>query len=173
MSEQSSNQKDFHNKGGLLALLGSIGFVFVFFFYIVYINSGVDLAENVTDPAVPGEIQFDLASVEKAWISSDDIVKAGAKLYKQNCALCHGANGDLVGGIANARNLVVGQWKMGGSIGHYKVLQDGIAGTQMVSFKAQLNAKERWALVHFIESITKNKSQDKPEDVEAFALTAD
>ena len=174
MSEQSSNQKDFHNKGGLLALLGSIGFVFLFFFYIVYINSGVDLAENVSDPAVPGEIQFDLASVEKAWISSDDIVKAGAKLYKQNCALCHGANGDLVGGIANARNLVEGNWKAGNTlIDHYKVLQNGIAGSQMVSFKAQLNVKERWAVVHFVESITKNKSNDKPEDVEAFALTAD
>ena len=174
MSEKPSMQKDFHNKGGLLALLASIGFVFIFFFYIVYINSGVDLAENVTDPAVPGEIQFDLASVEKAWINSDDVVKAGAKLYKQNCALCHGANGDLVGGIPNARNLVVGDWKAGGTlIDHYKVLQNGIAGTQMVSFKAQLNAKERWALVQFVESITKNKSKDKPEDVEAFAQTAD
>ena len=173
MSEKPSMQKDFHNKGGLLALLASIGFVFIFFFYIVYINSGIDLAENVTNPTVPGEIQFDLASVEKAWINSDDVVKAGAKLYKQNCALCHGANGDLVGGIANARNLVEGQWKMPGSVGHYKVLQNGIAGTQMVSFKAQLNPKERWALVQFIESITKNKSKDKPEDVEAFAQTAD
>lgn len=174
MSEPSSTQKDFHNKNGLLALLASIGFVFIFFFYIVYINSGVDLAENVTEPAVPGEVQFDLASVEKAWISSDDIVKAGAKLYKQNCALCHGANGDLVGGIPNARNLVIGEWKAGnGLISQFKVLQNGIAGTQMVSFKAQLNPKERWALVHFINSITNNKSQDKPEDVEAFASTAD
>lgn len=168
-----SNQ-DYHNSGGLFALLGSIIFVFAFFFYIIVIHKGIDLAENVTEPAKPGEVQFDLAAAKDPWIATDDITKAGAKLYKQNCALCHGANGDLVGGIATARNLVEGQWKQGGGlIAHYKVLQSGIAGTQMASFKAQLKPFERWAVLHFIDSITKNKSTDKPEDVAAFAATAD
>lgn len=169
------SQKDYHNSGGLLALLGSVTFVFAFFFYVVYINKGVDLAENVTEPAKPGAVQFDLASVKEPWVDNEQVLAAGAKIYKANCAVCHGANGDLVGGIPNARNLVEGQWKMGGGkIGHYKVLQEGIAGTQMVSFKAQLKTYERWALVQFIDSITKNKpAGEKPEDVAAFAATAD
>lgn len=169
------SQKDYHNSGGLLALLGSLTFVLVFFTYIVYINKGVDLAENVTEPAKPGEVQFNLASVKEPWVANEQVVAAGAKIYKANCAVCHGANGDLVGGVPNARNLVEGNWKMGaGMVNHYKVLQTGIAGTQMVSFKATLNPGERWALVQFIHSITKNKSTaEKPEDVAAFAATAD
>lgn len=169
-----SNQQDYHNSGGLFALLGSIVFVFAFFFYIIVIHKGIDLAENVSEPAKAGEVQFDLAGAKDPWVATDDIVKAGAKIYKQNCALCHGANGDLVGGIATARNLVEGQWKQGGgTIAHYKVLQNGVAGTQMASFKTQLKPFERWAVLHFIDTITKNKSTDKPADVATFAASAD
>lgn len=174
-----SNQQNFHNSGGLIAFLGSLIFVFAFFFYIIFGHQGVDLGENVTEPAKPGEVQFDLGSVKDPWVSSDQVVKAGAKIFKQNCALCHGAKGDLVGGIATARNLVEGQWKMGiGSIAHYKVLQNGLMDangkpTQMASFKMQLKPNERWAVLHFVDTLTKNKSQDTPEAVAAFAATAD
>lgn len=173
-----SEQKDFHNQAGLIALLGSIVFVFAFFFYIVSINKGVDLAEKTSDPQQADAVQFDLASAKDPWVSTEQIVAAGAKLYKQNCAVCHGANGDLIGGIPNARNLIEGQWKAGGGhIGLYKVLQNGLMidgkPSQMVAFKAQLKPFERWAVVNFIESITKNKSKDKPEDVATFAKSAD
>jgi len=173
-----SEQKDFHNQAGLMALLGSIVFVFAFFFYIVTVNKGVDLAENVTDPQKPGAVQFDLSSVKDPWVSTEQIVAAGAKLYKQNCAACHGANGDLIGGIPNARNLIEGQWKAGGGhIALYKVLQNGLMidgkPTQMVAFKASMKPYERWAVVNFIDSITKNKSTDKPEDIASFAQSAD
>lgn len=169
------SQKDYHNSGGLLALLGSLAFVLVFFIYIVFINKGVDLAENVVEPAKPGEIQFDLATVKEPWVANDQVVAAGEKIYKANCAVCHGAKGDLVGGIPNARNLVEGKWTQGsGMINHYKVLQNGIAGTQMVSFKGSLKPFERWAVVQFIDSITQNKpSGEKPEDVANFAASAD
>ncbi len=169
-----SENKDFHNRGGLLALLGSIVFVSVFFIYIVFVQGGVDLGENVSTPAAVDAPKYDLASEKQPWVSNDQIVTAGKKLYQMNCASCHGVNGDLVGGIANARNLVEGQWKAGeGTIAHFKVLQNGIAGSAMVSFKAQLKSNERWAVIQFIESITKNKSKDSDADVAAFAATAD
>jgi len=169
-----SEGKDFHNRGGLLALLGAFVFVSLFFIYIVFVQGGVDLGENVTVPASKDAPQYDLASEKTPWASSEQIITAGQKLFKMNCATCHGANGDLVGGLPTARNLVEGQWKAGeGSIAHFKVLQNGIPGKAMVGFKAQLKPYERWALVNFIESITKNKSKDKASDVAAFAGTAD
>lgn len=169
-----SENQDHHNQGGLIAFLGSLAFVFVFFFYIVFINKGVTLDEKVSDPVPAGAAKFDLASVKEPWVATPEVVTAGQKLFKNNCAVCHGEKGDLVGGIPNARNLVEGQWKAGsGSIAHFKVLQNGLPGTQMVSFKGTLKPNERWAIVNFIDSITKDKSKDKPEEIAAFAKSAE
>ncbi len=169
-----SENKDFHNRGGLFALLGSIAFVSVFFIYIVFVQGGVDLGENVSTPAPKDAPKYDLASEKTPWISNPQVVAAGQKLFKMNCASCHGANGDLVGGIPTARNMVEGQWKMGnGLTDHFKVLQNGIAGTAMVSFKAQLKPYERWALVNFIDTLTKNKSKESASDIADFAAKAD
>ena len=169
-----SENQDYHNKGGLIAFLGSMIFVFVFFFYIVFINKGPNLDENVQIPTPADAPKFDLASVVEPWLPDTSVAMAGQKIYKQNCAMCHGEKGDLVGGIPNARNLVEGQWKAGeGMIAHFKVLQNGIAGTQMASFKASLKPNERWAVLNYIETITKNKSQNKPEDIKTFAASAD
>lgn len=169
-----SANNDHHNQVGLYAFLGSLGFVFVFFFYIVFINKGVTLDEKISDPTPAGAVKFDLASVKEPWLPNPEVAVAGQKLFQQNCAICHGPKGDLVGGIANARNLVEGQWKMGpGMIDHFKVLQNGIPGTQMVSVKATLKPNERWAVLNYIETLTKNKSPDKAEDVATFAKTAD
>lgn len=169
-----SDNHDHHNQGGLIAFLGSMVFVFSFFFYIVFINKGPDLDEKVSEPALPGAIKFDLASVKEPWMPNPEVAVAGQKLFKQNCALCHGEKGDLVGGLPNARNLVDGTWKAGaGLIDHFKVLQNGLPGTQMVSFKQTLKPNERWAILNWIDTITKNKSKDKPDDITKFAVTAD
>lgn len=169
-----AENQDHHNKGGLTALLGSMVFVFCFFFYIVFINKGVTLDEKVTNPASGDAIKFDLASVKEPWLPNEQVALAGQKLYKQNCAMCHGEKGDLVGGLPNARNLVDGQWKAGsGLIAHYKVLQNGISGTQMASFKQSVKPFERWAILNWIETITKNKSTDSVQDISQFAEKAD
>lgn len=169
-----SENHDHHNQGGLLAFLGSMAFVFIFFFYIVFINKGVTLDEKVTDPAPAGVVKFDLASIKEPWLENPEVALAGQKLYAQNCALCHGAKGDLVGGLPNARNLIEGQWKAGdGLINQYKVLQNGLPGTQMASFKQTLKPIERWAVVNYVNTITNNKSKDTPEDIATFAASAD
>jgi mono/diheme cytochrome c family protein len=169
-----AENQDFHNKSGMYLFLGSMVFVTVFFIYMVTLNKGVDLGEKIEVPPSADAPVYNLSSEKEPWVPNEDIVKAGAKIYKQNCASCHGEKGDLVGGVPNARNLVEGQWTQGeGLINHFKVLQNGIAGKAMVSFKAQLKPSERWAVLHFIETITNNKSKDKPEDVANFAQTAD
>lgn len=169
-----SENHDHHNQGGLIAFLASMAFVFAFFFYIVFINKGITLDEKVQTPAAADAPKFDLASVKEPWLPNADVAVAGQKLFKQNCAMCHGEKGDLVGGLPNARNLVEGQWKQGsGLINHYKVLQTGIAGTQMASFKASLKPMERWAILNWMDTVTNNKSKDTPEDVAKFATSAD
>lgn len=169
-----SENHDHHNQRGMLAFLGSMAFVFLFFFYIVFVNKGVTLDEKVTDPAPADAVKFDLASVKEPWLENADVAKVGQKLFAQNCALCHGAKGDLVGGLPNARNLVEGNWKAGaGLINHYKVLQNGLPGTQMASFKATLQPNERWAVLNYINTITNNKSKDTAEDIAKFAASAD
>jgi mono/diheme cytochrome c family protein len=173
-----AENQDFHNKSGMLAFLGSIVFVTVFFIYMVSLNKGVDLGEKIEFPPSSDVPVYDLASEKEPWVSNENIVKAGAKIYKQNCASCHGEKGDLVGGVPNARNLVDGKWTQGeGMISHFKALQNGIKDAQgnqtaMVSFSAQLKPFERWAVLNFIETITNNKSKDTPEDIANFAQTA-
>jgi mono/diheme cytochrome c family protein len=176
-----SEVKDEYNRAGLNAFLFSMAFCFCFFFYLVAINSGVDLQENVVDPKAPtaegAAPVFDIAQVKEPWVSTPEIVVYGAKLYKTNCAMCHGEKG-LGDGAAGAglnpkpRNLVEGKWTQGqGLISHFGVLQNGIKGGSMASY-AHFKSADRWALVHFIESITQNKSTDDPAKVAEFAKTA-
>lgn len=169
-----SENQDHHNQFGLYAFLSSLIFILCFFFYLVFINKGVTLDEKVQDPkAGVAAASFDLATVKEPWLANSQVAEAGQKLFVQNCAVCHGQKGDGVGGIPLARNLVEGQWKAGGGmINHFKVLQNGIPGTQMAPFK-QLKPHERWAILNYMDTITNNKSNDKPEDISQFAASAD
>jgi mono/diheme cytochrome c family protein len=174
-----SENKDHYNHGGLLAFVFSMAFVFAFFFYIVFIYRGIDLKENLQTPSADAAIEekIDLSQVTEPWVESPDLVKHGTKLYAQNCAMCHGAEGKGDGAAGaglnpKPRNLVTGPWKKGGGlIGHYTVLTEGLAGSSMASY-AHLKPIDRWALVHFIQSITQAKPKEDLAKVADFAKAA-
>lgn len=176
-----SETKDQYNRGGLIAFLFSMIFCCVFFFYLVAIHKGVDLGENVIDPNAPvaegAAPVFNIADVKEPWVSTPELVTYGAKLFKTNCAMCHGdtGHGDGAAGAAlnpKPRNLVEGKWTQGeGAIAHFNVISHGIKGTSMASY-AHFKTADRWALVAFIESITENKSKDDAAKVAEFAKTA-
>lgn len=176
-----SEVRDEYNRAGLVAFTFSMAFCFAFFFYLVVINNGVDLAENVVDPHAPVSANaapvFDIKQVNEPWVSTPEIVAYGEKVYKANCAMCHGEKG-LGDGAAGAglnpkpRNLVEGKWTQGeGVIAHFAVLQNGIKGSSMAGY-SHFTTADRWSLLMFIESITQNKSKDDPAKVGEFAKTA-
>lgn len=176
-----SESSDVHNRSGFAAFIFSMVFVFAFFAYISFVHHGVDLGENVVDPNSPaakaaGPV-FKMSDVKEPWVSTPEIVAYGAKSFKSNCATCHGdggkGDGPAGGGLTpKPRNLVEGKWTQGGGLtDHFKVLAEGIPNSSMASFK-HLKLDDRWAILHFIESITENKSKDDAAKVAEFAKTA-
>ena len=182
MSENmNSNSSDQHNQGGLIAFIGSMIFVFGFMIYLVVFQAGVDLNEKVVDPSLTqtnqanSEPAFDIAKVSEPWVETPELIAHGKKVFANNCALCHGneGKGDGAAGMGlnpRPRNLVEGKWTQGSGVtDHFKVLANGITGSSMASFKAQIKIPDRWALAHFINSITENKSKETPEKIAEFA----
>ncbi len=176
-----SESSDVHNRGGFAAFIFSMVFVFAFFAYIAFIHPGVDLGENVVDPNAatdkPAGPVFKIADIKEPWVSTPEIITYGQKQYKMNCATCHGdsgkGDGPAGGGLTpKPRNLVEGKWTQGDSlIAHFNVVANGIPNSSMAAFK-HLKVADRWAILHFIESITENKSKDDPAKVAEFAKTA-
>lgn len=131
-----------------------------------------DSVEKNTSPQAP------LASGEKSttkpWLSTPELMVRGKKSYDKNCALCHGEEGKGDGYAARGlepapRNLVLGNWSEDGStIGLFKTIKNGIAKTAMPSF-GHLPLEERWALVHHLQAVTKNKIISDSEDLEVFS----
>lgn len=177
--QNSNNSSDQYNHGGMIAFIFSMVFVFVFFIYIVAIHPGVDLKENIQEPPseIVAEAAVDVSKIAEPWVINEDMVKHGKKLFAANCAMCHGNEGHGDGPAGQAlnpkpRNLVEGPWKKGGGfIGLYNVLTEGIAGSSMASY-GHLKSVDRWALVQYIDSITKAKVTEDPKKVAEFAKTA-
>lgn len=186
-SHNSLPSKDPYNRGGFLAFVFSMVFSLAFFVYVAVLHPGVNLrevpeegteAEQVlADADQASEPQFDPTTVSEPWLTSAELVAHGKAVYKQNCAVCHGneGNGDGPAGgglVPPPRNLVEGGWKQGGTrIALYTTLLKGIEGSSMVSF-AGLPAVDRWAMVHFIRDITKDRPADTDEEVAKYAQSA-
>lgn len=176
-----SENRDEYNRPGFIAFTFTMVFCLAFFFYLVVINRGVDLGENVVDPNAPvaegAAPVFDITQVKEPWVSSPELIAYGKKVYSANCAMCHGneGKGDGAAGAAltpKPRNFIEGKWTQGaGIIAHFKVLQNGIQGSSMAGY-SHFTPADRWAVLHFIESITTNKSSDDPAQVAEFAKTA-
>lgn len=177
-----------YNSGGMKAFVFAMVFTCAFFIYIAFFHPGVDLKEIPQDkapeaaaaaeaptpaPAATPAANFDVNKVEKPWETSPEMVAHGQALYgTSTCAVCHGDKGEGNGAGAaglnpKPRNLVEGAWKKGGSsVALFDTLTNGFApGSSMASFK-HIPARDRWALVHFIRSITKNKVEDNPAELE-------
>ena len=182
-----------YNKSGLVVLLACVIFSFIYFVYIVFFSDPIRLAElkESASPNIQAEDLGDTSSeasqqapseeksakaeqpAQGLWLSTPKGVAHGGKVYQTYCASCHGPKGQGDGPAGGAlkpppRDLVKGDWKQGGSsIALYKTLTQGMEGTSMVSF-SYLSKEDRWALVHYIRSITQDKTKDNLKELEEF-----
>jgi mono/diheme cytochrome c family protein len=179
-SSPSADQNDY-NKSGMIAFMFSMATSLLVLVYVSFFSGGIDLKEVAppSDEAAPTQQlaaagPIDVSDVQEPWISSDQLVAAGNQIYQINCAMCHGAEGrgDGVAGASlnpKPRNLVQGGWKLGGGrLGLMRVLNEGISGTSMQAY-THLPVNERWAMVHYIMSITQDKGGDNDAEVAARA----
>ncbi len=168
------------NPGGMKMFIAAMLVTFAAFFYVSFFSGGIDLKEvkPIDEKAVEqkvAEVKVDVSGIKEPWLPNEDMVKHGAAVFKTNCAMCHGAEGkgDGIAGKAlkpPPRNLVEGKWtRGGGELAMFATLQNGIPGTSMQGYKDALPAKDRWALVQFIHSITENKVNDSEADLKAKA----
>ena len=189
-SNLNSSQRDeqrHYNKGGMLVFIASMIVTLGFFAVVCFIGKGIDLHE-VKDPvagspdmkaagaeAAPKKLDF--SQIKEPWVSSPELVAEGEQVFKNTCAMCHGneGKGDGPAGASlnpKPRNLVEGKWKKGGtSLGIFDVISNGIPGSSMAPWKGSVSVGDRWALVHFVRSITKNKVPDDDAKLKQTAPT--
>lgn len=92
-------------------------------------------------------------------------VNKGGQLYDIYCAICHGFNGDGKGPLAEREKFmgIPGFDDQNRSMAEgniYHVMYYGL--NNMGSYAAQTTTKERWQIVHYIETL-KNKLEGKEE----------
>ncbi|MFZ0453035.1 MAG: c-type cytochrome [Ignavibacteriaceae bacterium] len=101
------------------------------------------------------------------------LINRGKKLFDINCVSCHGKDlkGDgpssqkLVtykGKSISPANLTVIPLKRGNSPGWlYKIINNGIEGTPMISYYGIIKPEEIWDVVYYIDSIPKENLADR------------
>jgi len=179
MNEDNKNptvSNNSYNKLGFSFFIITMCFSSLWAVYFLLSHNKIDLAEGA-DSAQEELVPEGLTTEEQSrpWITTAGLISHGSKVYQAQCALCHGAKGlgdGTPGLVPPPRNLVEGKWTMGGTPqGLFITLQNGIEGGSMVSFK-HLPQLDRWALVHYIRSITENKTAFNDQELEDFAKQA-
>lgn len=105
-------------------------------------------------------IAFSLQAMGANEASTPEMVEKGKKVYKMNCATCHGDTGKGDGMAAAAlkpppRDLTKGPFKAGNKPEQlFSTITKGLPGTAMVGY-GHLPETDRWAIVHFIGSLKK------------------
>lgn len=91
--------------------------------------------------------------------AQDKPTDATLDLYKTKCLACHLPDGNSPIPEMNFAN---GNWKHGTKVADMvKVINEGVPGTAMVSFKEQLSAAEIDALARYVRSFDKKLKPEK------------
>jgi putative heme-binding domain-containing protein len=98
------------------------------------------------------------ASSQADKLKDSQFIAEGARLFATSCgnAYCHGTGG-VGGGAPQLRGKGLEAAYL------FKTISNGIPGTGMLSFKAELSEEKIWKLVAFVMSDTKSAPDAKPE----------
>ena len=100
-----------------------------------------------------------LASLAATAAAQDKPTEATLDLYKTKCLACHLPDGNSP---IPEMNFVNGNWKHGTKVADMvKVINEGVPGTAMVSFKEQLSTAEIEALARYVRSFDKKLKPEK------------
>ena len=111
--------------------------------------------------------------VKKLARATPELVMKGQQIFSQQCITCHGAGGHGDGPAAAAlnpkpRNFTSADgWKNGRAVSQiFGTITTGLPGTPMPPFSG-LAPADRFALVHYVRSLTPNPPEDKPDALAA------
>jgi len=98
----------------------------------------------------------------------------GERIYRENCAACHGEKGDGKGPQADRlktkpRDFTTGIYKFRSTLSGslpldqdiFKTISRGVRGTSMLA-QLQLSEQERWAVVQHLKAFSKRFKEEKP-----------
>lgn len=132
----------------------------------------------VTDLTVKNAMNVPPVMINEVSKSTPELVAEGEKLYKTNCASCHGDNG-TGGGPASMglnpapRNFTdKHNWKNGTKISKiYQTLQEGLPPSAMIAYEFLL-PQQKFALAHYLRaSFIPTPDTDTDDDLQALDAT--
>lgn len=106
------------------------------------------------------------ASADKEW-SKEELMARGEKVYTKTCLACHQAQGQGIPGVFPA--LKGGPIATGDLTKHIDTVLNGVAGTAMAAWKAQLNDLEIGAVITYERNSWGNETGDlvQPAQIKA------
>jgi len=106
------------------------------------------------------------ASSDKVW-SKDELMSKGKTVYETSCAACHQVNGEGIPGVFAA--LKGSKIATGDKAKHIDVVLNGVSGTAMAPWGAQLNDLEIAAVVTYERNAWGNNANDtvQPADIKS------
>ena len=130
-------------------------FVLFFLVFVLTACGGGSNQTNSNDVSALAPIPAEYAGKTNPF--GADAATDGAKLFKNNCEVCHGAEGRGDGPAGQAldpqpRNLAELQAVAGDDYLFWRV-SEGKPGTSMVAWKGILNEEQVWQVVSFIRTL--------------------
>jgi cytochrome c oxidase subunit 2 len=93
-----------------------------------------------------------------------ELVERGEAVYQKNCIACHGANGE--GGIGKV--LAGSSYPLGDQTAHIGIMVNGVPGSAMQAFGAQLNDLDLAAVITYSRNAFGNNMGDSVQAIDVF-----
>jgi mono/diheme cytochrome c family protein len=144
-------------------------------FALLGVGDGERLA-SLAYPEIKQETEALPKTYREAVMSSEQSIAKGKELFQANCIACHGKDCDGNGAAAasltpHPRNFMDkdARWTRSREPQDiYTTITEGSPGTAMAGFSYSLSVEDRWALAHYIGTLSGVIGKFKPVD-DAFA----